>query len=280
MIELLLKSFLVYHSPMFEAWKVPKRLVEVSCDVTQHLLAYRTAVRNRTNSSGMRTRTGQHSRLPCMHALNFSWLVVRSVQKLYQNWRHHSALALYKGNFASSFRRVSFPNLPNILGKNFSMGTSTPGRLISESKIWWEFPFNLSENIGGQNTENFLVPSFKTLRFPLHFVSTVLLLCTWTGKYACTYVLAQGSNIQSLLPFALPSGKCQLRITIIVVFRVGCHGILQYQWLRWCDSAAWNACWVARISSNNSTSCAVHLAISTHGTSARYGSALLLTWSS
>ena len=35
MIELLLKSFLVYHSPMLEAWKVPKRPVEVSCDVTQ-----------------------------------------------------------------------------------------------------------------------------------------------------------------------------------------------------------------------------------------------------
>ena len=49
MIELLLKSFLVYHSPMFEVWKVPKRLVEVSCDVTQHLVAYRTAVDTRTN---------------------------------------------------------------------------------------------------------------------------------------------------------------------------------------------------------------------------------------
>ena len=68
-IELLLKSFLVYHSPMFEAWKVPKRPVEVACDVTQHLVAYRTAVGARTNSSGMRTHTGQHSRLPCMHAL-------------------------------------------------------------------------------------------------------------------------------------------------------------------------------------------------------------------
>ena len=44
MIELLLKSFLVYHSPMFEAWKVPKRPVEVSCDVTQHLVEYWTAV--------------------------------------------------------------------------------------------------------------------------------------------------------------------------------------------------------------------------------------------
>ena len=51
MIELLLKSFLMYHSPMLEAWKVPKtfgkRPVEVSCDVTQHLLAYRTAVETR-----------------------------------------------------------------------------------------------------------------------------------------------------------------------------------------------------------------------------------------
>ena len=71
-IELLLKSFLVYPSPMFEAQKVPKRPVEVSCDVTQHLVAYRTAVETRTNSSGMRTHTGQHSRLPCMHALNFA----------------------------------------------------------------------------------------------------------------------------------------------------------------------------------------------------------------
>ena len=60
-IELLLKSFLVYHSPMFEAWKVPKRPVEVSCDVMQHLVAYRTAVETRTNSSGMRTHNGQHS---------------------------------------------------------------------------------------------------------------------------------------------------------------------------------------------------------------------------
>ena len=66
------EKFLVYHSPMFETWKVPKSPAEVLCDVTQHLLAYRTAVGNRTNSSGMRTHTGQHSRLPCMHALNFS----------------------------------------------------------------------------------------------------------------------------------------------------------------------------------------------------------------
>ena len=69
MIELPVKSFLVYHSPMFEAWKVPERPVEVSCDVTQHLAAYRTAVGTRTNSSGMCTHTGQHSRLPSMHTL-------------------------------------------------------------------------------------------------------------------------------------------------------------------------------------------------------------------
>ena len=83
MIELLLKNFVVYHSPMFEAQKVLKRLVEVSCDVRQYLLAYRTAVGNRTNSSGMRTYTGQHLRMPCMHALSFSRLVVQSVQKSY-----------------------------------------------------------------------------------------------------------------------------------------------------------------------------------------------------
>ena len=43
MIELLLKSFFFsmrYHLPMFEAWKIPKRPVEVLCDVTQHLVAY------------------------------------------------------------------------------------------------------------------------------------------------------------------------------------------------------------------------------------------------
>ena len=40
MIELLLKSFFMYHWPIFEAWKVPKRPVEVSCEVTQHLMAY------------------------------------------------------------------------------------------------------------------------------------------------------------------------------------------------------------------------------------------------
>ena len=72
MIELLLKSFLVYYSPMLEAYKVPKRPVEVLCDITQHLVAYRTAVETRASSSGMRTYTGQHSWLACMHTLVFA----------------------------------------------------------------------------------------------------------------------------------------------------------------------------------------------------------------
>ena len=71
MIELLLKSFLVYHSPIFEAWKVPKKPVEVSCDVTLHLVTYQTAVETWTIGFGMYTHTGQHSRLPCMHTLVF-----------------------------------------------------------------------------------------------------------------------------------------------------------------------------------------------------------------
>ena len=75
--------FLVYHSPIFEAWKAPKKPVEVSCDVTQHLVACRTAVDTRTNSSGMRTQT---TLTVSPHAYtNFALLVVRSVQKSYRS---------------------------------------------------------------------------------------------------------------------------------------------------------------------------------------------------
>ena len=47
MIELCLKSFLVYHSPIFEAWEVPLRPVEVSCDVTrgQYFLIHKKRVK-------------------------------------------------------------------------------------------------------------------------------------------------------------------------------------------------------------------------------------------
>ena len=55
MIELLLKRFLVCQSPMFEAWKVPKRPVEATCDVMQWLVAYGTAVETRANNTGMCT---------------------------------------------------------------------------------------------------------------------------------------------------------------------------------------------------------------------------------
>ena len=59
---------------MLEAWKVPKRLVEVSCDVMQHLVAYRTAVGTRTNSSGMRTHISDstHGCLACIHYLELA----------------------------------------------------------------------------------------------------------------------------------------------------------------------------------------------------------------
>ena len=52
---LLLKRYLAYLSPIFEARRVPLRPVEVSCDVMPDLAAYQTAVETRTYSSGMRT---------------------------------------------------------------------------------------------------------------------------------------------------------------------------------------------------------------------------------
>ena len=44
----------MYLLPMSEAWKVPERLVEVSCDITPNLAAYQTAVETWTDSSSMR----------------------------------------------------------------------------------------------------------------------------------------------------------------------------------------------------------------------------------
>ena len=123
---------------MFEAWKVPKRPVEVSCDVTQHLVAYQTAVETRTkfNSSGMRTHTRQHSRLPCMHTLIFARVVVRiETDDVTPNLR------CTKATLQHLLEEFSFPNLPKIVSTKFSISTSIPGRLISESKIWWQFPF-------------------------------------------------------------------------------------------------------------------------------------------
>ena len=43
--------------------------------------------------------------------------------------------------------QLCIPNLPNnILGNTFSISTSIPGWLISESKTWWEFPFKRKKN--------------------------------------------------------------------------------------------------------------------------------------
>ena len=39
---------------MLNAWKVPKRPVEMSCDVMPNLAAYQTDVETQTHSSGMR----------------------------------------------------------------------------------------------------------------------------------------------------------------------------------------------------------------------------------
>ena len=122
---------------MFEAWKVPKRPVEVSRDVTEHLVAYWTAVSTRTNSSGMRAHTGQHSRLPCLYALIFGRLVVRSVQKNRTETNDVTAhLHCTKAALHRLLERFSISNLPSILGKNVSISTSIRGRLISGSKIW------------------------------------------------------------------------------------------------------------------------------------------------
>ena len=50
--------------------KGSQRPVEVLSDVTEHLVAYWTAIETWTNSSRMHTHTGQHSWLPCMHTLS------------------------------------------------------------------------------------------------------------------------------------------------------------------------------------------------------------------
>ena len=78
MTDLLQNSSLVYHSPIFEAWKVPLRPVEVSNGVKRDLAAYQTAVETWTQSSGMCTYTGQHSRLSGMLTLAFAGLLYLS----------------------------------------------------------------------------------------------------------------------------------------------------------------------------------------------------------
>ena len=53
-------------------------------------------------------------------------MAISSVQKSCRNWQRHSALALYKGKFASSFRGVLLPQSPwYLFGNNFSICTKT-----------------------------------------------------------------------------------------------------------------------------------------------------------
>ena len=108
-IELLLKSFLVYHSPMFEAWKAPQK---AGWSVVWCHAALGGVPNCRRNSDKWfrNAYTYRTTLAAALHAYTiFAWLIVQSVQKSYWNWRRHSALTLYKGNFASSFRRVLLP---------------------------------------------------------------------------------------------------------------------------------------------------------------------------
>ena len=138
------ESFFIfmYYAPILKAWKFPKGPVEVLCDITPHLVAYRTAVETRTKSSGMRAHTGQHSGLPCLHTPLFALLVDVAYRNCAETDNVTAHLRCSKATLHRLLEGFSFPNLPNILGNNLSISTSIPGRLISESKIWWEFPFN------------------------------------------------------------------------------------------------------------------------------------------
>ena len=69
--ELLPESILVYRSPIPGSLDDSPK-AKLSCDTMPHLAAYQTAVEIETDSSGMRTHPGQHSRLPCMHTLIFT----------------------------------------------------------------------------------------------------------------------------------------------------------------------------------------------------------------
>ena len=52
-----------------KTWKVPKRLVEVSRDVTPDVALYQTVVETRPHSSRMRIHVRQHPWLPGIYTL-------------------------------------------------------------------------------------------------------------------------------------------------------------------------------------------------------------------
>ena len=99
------------------------RLKAGCSNITQHLVAYQTAVETRTYSYGMCTHTGHTSRLPCMRTLISAWHV--EIIPRY--------LRITKATLHRLLEEFSFPNPPYIFGSNLSTSTSNPGRFISES---------------------------------------------------------------------------------------------------------------------------------------------------
>ena len=82
------------------------------------------------------------------------------------------------------------PNVPNILGSNFSIRSSIPGRLISESRIWWEFflrlPLYLWVTIAWSNACVFRILHCSHIHIIFcRAMITTIRTSTWRIRYAC-----------------------------------------------------------------------------------------------
>ena len=108
---------------MFEAWKVPKRSDEVSCDFKQHLVVYMIAVGTRTGSSRMRTHTRQYSQLPCIYALFCLISCAKRTEIVPKPTMSQRTSAVQRQLLHRLLVEFSFLNLPSILGK-LSISTS------------------------------------------------------------------------------------------------------------------------------------------------------------
>ena len=240
-MELLLKSILVYLSPMFEAWKVPKRSVEVLCDVMQHLAAYWTAVDTRTSRSRMRTHTGQHSRLACMHTLIFARLVVRSVQKSYRNWRRHSALVLQ--SLVGSYQKVKF-------GEGSSPLTSLYATLITgigilyDQDSWWCHLFSMT-NCGIDTPFRASAASCVSASL-FDFQSWGSLLQIWRGFHRWGTWALLWTPVSCLQRNCHSDQLCQPESSGSFYFRASW---LQRGWWSVCQSDSWSKRWGSRLAS-------------------------------
>ena len=84
----------------------------------------------------MHTRAGNtHSCPACIHysSLDKLYVACRSRTETDEVTAH---LRCSKATLRRLLEGFYFPNLPNILGNNFSICTSITGRLSSDSKIW------------------------------------------------------------------------------------------------------------------------------------------------